>query len=125
MTLEKGAHDQSKSFFENSKPSMAYRVEITARAERDLDALYVQVHAADSERARKWYFGLRAAIYGLCEMPRRCSRTPENKNLRHLLYGRKPYVYRVIFRIRIKTGVLEILHIRHGARRKFRVSDLE
>ena len=104
---------------------MAYRVEITARAERDLDVLYGQIRAADSEQARQWYFGLSTAIYGLREMPGRCPRTPENKKLRQLLYGCKPYVYRVIFRIRIKTRFVEILHIRYGARRKFRAPDLE
>ena len=104
---------------------MAYRVEITDRADRDLEALYGQVHAADSERARNWYFGLRTAIFGLRDMPGRCSRAPENKNLRHLLYGRRPHVYRVIFRIRKKTRLVEILHIRYGARRKFKATDLE
>jgi toxin ParE1/3/4 len=104
---------------------MAYRVEITARAERDLDVLYGQMRAADSERARQWYFGLITAIYGLREMPGRCPRTAENKKLRHLLYGRKSCAYRVIFRIRVKTRFVEILHIRYGARRKFRASDLE
>src|ERR1700730_11536114 len=77
-TLEKGEAGQSKSSSRNSKPSMAYRVEITDRADRDLEALYGQVHAADSERARNWYFGLRTAILGLRDMPGRCSRAPEN-----------------------------------------------
>jgi toxin ParE1/3/4 len=61
----------------------------------------------------------------LREMPGRCAKTLENRKLRHLLYGRKPHLYRVIFRIRIKLGLVEILHIRYGARRKFRASDLE
>lgn len=104
---------------------MAYRVKIAARAQRDLNDLYDHIHAADSEQAKEWYFGLRAAILGLREMPNRCSRTPENKNLRHLLYGRKPYIYRVIFRIGIKKRSVDILHIRYGARRKFRASDLK
>jgi toxin ParE1/3/4 len=109
----------------SSKLSMAYRVEITARAERDLDALYLQMCTTGSEHARVWYFGLRTAISGLHEMPSRCPKTPEKKNLRHLLYGRKARVYRVIFRVRTKTESVEILHIRHGARRKFRAADLE
>ena len=102
---------------------MVYRVNIAARAERDLNDLYDHIHAADSERPKEWYFGLRAVILGLREMPGRCSRTRENKDLRQILYGRKPHVYRVIFRIRIKTRFVEVLHIRHGARRNFRATD--
>lgn len=103
---------------------MAYLVEITPRAERDLDSLYLDINAIDSERARQWYLGLRGAILGLGEMPNRNPATPENKRLRHLLYGTKPHVYRVIFRVRNKARRVEVLHIRHGARRRFRASDL-
>jgi plasmid stabilization system protein ParE len=104
---------------------MAYRVEITPRAERDLDALYIQMCTTGSEHARLWYLGLSAAISGLHEMPRRCPRTPEDRNLRHLLYGRKLRAYRVIFRIQTKMQAVEILHIRHDARRQFKAADLE
>ena len=40
------------------------------------------------------------------------------QNLRHLLYGRKPHVYRVIYRIVERSGEVQILHIRHGARNR-------
>jgi len=104
---------------------MAYLVSITSRAERDLAALYGQIHAADSKRARQWYFDLEEAILGLREMPNRNPVTPENKRLRHLLYGRKPHVYRVIFRVKSNGRQVEILHVRHGARQRFRASDLK
>jgi plasmid stabilization system protein ParE len=103
---------------------MAYLVEITPRAERDLTSLYVDINATDSERARQWYLGFTEAILGLAEMPNRNPITPENKRLRHLLYGRKPHVYRAIFRLRNKARRVEILHIRHGGRRRFKASDL-
>jgi plasmid stabilization system protein ParE len=104
---------------------MAYLVKITSRAERDLDALYDAIHGSDSERAQHWYFGLRAAILNLSVMPNRNPITAENKRLRHLLYGHKPYVYRVIFRVSKKTGCVTVLHVRHGARQKFKKSDLK
>ena len=104
---------------------MAYLVSITSRAERDLASLYESIHAADSERARQWYFGLKEAILGLREMPNRNPVTRENKRLRQLLYGRKPNVYRVIFRVKSKGRQVEIIHIRHGARQRFRASDLK
>jgi toxin ParE1/3/4 len=103
---------------------MAYLVSLMPRAERDLDLLYLRIHAADSEQARNWYLGLRAAILSLRELPNRNSTTPENKRLRHLLYGHKPHVYRVIFRVRSKPRIVEVLHIRHGARRGFRGADV-
>jgi len=39
--------------------------------------------------------------------------------LRHLLYGHKPHVYRLIYRIVEKPKRVEVLHIRHGAMNKF------
>jgi toxin ParE1/3/4 len=103
---------------------MAYLVEITPRAERDLTSLYLEINAADSERARQWYLGFTAAILGLAEMPNRNPITPENTRLRHLLYGSKPHVYRAILRVRKRERRVEILHIRHGARKRFRRSDI-
>ena len=98
---------------------MAYAVEISLRAERDL--LYAAIDAADSRAARKWYLGLRDAILSLNENPNRCPRTPENPRLRHLLYGHKPYVYRVIYRVEEKHARVTVLHVRHGARESLKV----
>jgi plasmid stabilization system protein ParE len=102
---------------------MAYLVRIAARAESDLVSLYEEIDAPDSA-ARQWYRGLKQAILSLAEKPNRCPVTPENKRLRHLLYGAKPHVYRVIYRVDSRRRRVDLLHIRHGARRKFRVSDL-
>ena len=103
---------------------MAYLVRIASRAERDLVSLYEEINAPDSAPARRWYQGLKEAILGLAERPNRCPVTPENKRFRHLLYGSKPHLYRVIYRVDQRPRQVDVLHIRHGARRKFRVSDL-
>ncbi|MGB8259199.1 MAG: type II toxin-antitoxin system RelE/ParE family toxin [Terracidiphilus sp.] len=103
---------------------MAYRVSISARAERDLAGLFEQIGAEHSQAALEWYLGLREALRGLKEMPNRCPATPENPRLRHLLYGHKPHVYRVIYRVKEKQGLVEVLHIRHGARRGFKRAEL-
>ena len=103
---------------------MAYLVNFTARAERDLAHLYGQINAEDSDAALKWYRGLRQAILGLEEQPNRCPVTPENDMLRHLLYGNKPHIYRAIYRVLEKQKQVEVLHIRHGARRRFKRSDV-
>jgi toxin ParE1/3/4 len=50
--------------------------------------------------------------------------TPENAQLRHLLYGNKPHVYRVIFRVIEKQKRVDVLHIRHGARDKLKAGRL-
>jgi plasmid stabilization system protein ParE len=102
---------------------MAYVVRITARAERDLVSIYEEINAPNSAAAQLWYRGLKEAILSLAEKPNRSAVTPENKQLRHLLYGAKPHVYRVIYRVSTRRQV-DVLHIRHSARQKFRAADL-
>jgi toxin ParE1/3/4 len=104
---------------------MAYQVRISSRAERDLAQLFDNINAADSEAAQRWYSGLSHSILSLEEFPNRCAATPENHQLRHLLYGNRPHVYRVIYRIMEKQKRVEILHIRHGARQRFKRSEFE
>jgi toxin ParE1/3/4 len=103
---------------------MAYLVKITSRAERDLAHMYEKINAERSDAALKWYWGLKGAILTLEEQPNRCPLTQKKDGLRHLLYGHKPNIYRVIFRVVERQKSVEVLHIRHGARRKFKASEL-
>jgi toxin ParE1/3/4 len=103
---------------------MAYVVNITARAERDLAGLYEEIKAEYSDAALNWYRGLKQAILSLEEQPKRCRITRKRDKLRHLLYGHKPHIYRVIFRVQERLRQVDVLHIRHGARRKLKASDL-
>ena len=103
---------------------MAYRVNLTSRAQRDLILLVDDIHADTSDAAARWYAGLKVAILSLERNPNRCSITPENKAARHLLYGHKPHIYRVIYRVREKAKQVDVLHIRHGARRSFKSRDV-
>jgi plasmid stabilization system protein ParE len=79
---------------------MAYHIEFADRAARDLEALYVEKNAAEPQAASRWYNELEEAVYALATYPHRCPVAPEarklRRDLRHLLYGKKPYVYRVI-----------------------------
>jgi toxin ParE1/3/4 len=104
---------------------MAYLVRIASRAERDLASLYDEINAPQATTAREWYRGLKHAILSLAEKPNRCPVTPESKRLRHLLYGGKPGVYRVIYQVDSRRRHVDVLHIRHGARKRFRTSDLK
>jgi toxin ParE1/3/4 len=103
---------------------MAYVVKITPHAEHDLAQLYLQINAEYSDAALDWYWGIKEAILSLEQQPNRCPVTPETGKLRHLLYGDKPHVYRVIYRVLEKQKQVEVLHIRHGAREKLKSSDL-
>ena len=66
----------------------------------------------------RWFQGLRDAITSLSQSPLRCAFAPENEALpfdvRQLLYGNKPHLYRILFTIEDKT--VTVLHIRHGRR---------
>ena len=95
---------------------MAYRVELAARAVRDLSRLWQTIDALDSTQARAWLDGLERLILSLDEHPAKGAVIPEDKHLRHLLYGRRRNIYRVIYAIDSRRRVVTVLHIRHGAR---------
>ena len=46
--------------------------------------------------------------------------SPENTKLRHLLYGRQPNICPLIYRVAESSKEVDILHIRHAARRPFK-----
>jgi toxin ParE1/3/4 len=107
---------------------MAYRVEFAARAARDLEILYVEKNAAESQAAARWYNGLEEAVYTLEAHPRRCPIAPEARRMkrkpRHLLYGKEPHLYRILYEIDERRQTVWVLTIRHGARKRIRGSDL-
>jgi toxin ParE1/3/4 len=107
---------------------MAYRVELAARAVRDLEILYLETNVAGSDAAGRWYNGLEEAISKPADHPQGCSRVLEMKkikrNLRHLLYGSSPHIYRIIFEIDAQNKVVWVLHIRHAARKAVKPSSL-
>lgn len=96
---------------------MAFEVRLSKRAIRDLRHIYGSINAETSEAAARWFRGLEADIFSLEIFPERCATTPERPNLRHLLYGNKPHVYRVLFTIDEDAQVVSVAQIRHGARR--------
>ena len=89
---------------------MAYLVSITSRAERDLAHLYVEINAEHSDAALKWCRALKEAILSLEEQPNRCPLIRKRKKLRHLLYGHKPHIYRVIYRVLENRKEVEVIH---------------
>jgi plasmid stabilization system protein ParE len=95
-----------------------YKVIIESSAQTDLAATTLWLTQESEDAARNWYTRVREAIGSLSTMPLRCPHAPEDavfdEEIRHLLHGRKPHVYRIIFTVR-GTSV-HVLHIRHGAR---------
>ena len=104
---------------------MDYRVRLTRRAERDLGEIFEHIYAGNSPAAGAWYAGLRKAILSLERDPKRGATTPENTKMRHLLYGHRRHVYRMIYRVMERKKEVEILHIRHGAMKRVTPGDLE
>ena len=61
---------------------MTYRVELTGRAIRDLEILYLEKNAAESQAASRWFNGLENAVYGLERHPSRSTAAPESRTPR-------------------------------------------
>jgi toxin ParE1/3/4 len=83
---------------------MAYLVRTLPRAERDMEAIFEYIRGLTSPPAAKWFIGLVDAIEGLAQHPHRHPVTPEDPSLRHLLYGTKPHIYRIIYSIDINAA---------------------
>jgi toxin ParE1/3/4 len=101
---------------------MAFRVEISEQAERDAGAILewlLSQHAG--ETGIRWFLALDDAVASLASFPGRCPLAPENVcfpfEVRQLLHGSKPHVYRILFAIDGDT--VNVLHIRHGRRKPF------
>jgi plasmid stabilization system protein ParE len=93
---------------------------LTDRALRDVQAIYDRIRAEPSAQAHSWFNHLVHAIYSLERYPDRGTTTPESKTLRQLHHGAKPDTYRIIYKVNKRARVVDILHIRHGARAPFR-----
>ena len=104
---------------------MAYLVELTSRARIDLVDIYERISADDSVVAARWFNGLEAAIETLELFPHRCPVASEgeraNRRLRHLLYGSKRDVYRVLYDIDEPLKLVRVRAVRHSAMDEFEI----
>jgi plasmid stabilization system protein ParE len=105
---------------------MAFRVEVSAQAERDADSILEWLLAEGIGQAGiDWFLRLDDAFASLAQFPERCPVAPESVRfpfeVRQFLYGKKPNVYRILFTI--KGNTVYILHIRHGRRKLVRLPD--
>jgi len=89
------------------------------RALRDLGYIYREIEAENRATAHRWFNGLADAIQGLENQPLRGHVTSESEQHRQLLYGRGRNAYRIIYQTVVRHRVVNVVHIRHGARKKF------
>ena len=99
---------------------MPYLVRTLPRAEADLEAIFLFIRASSAPLAERWFLGLLDAIESLNHLPHRNPAIHEDNRLRHLLYGKKPHMYRVIYLIDEERHRVEVLHVRHHGRAAFR-----
>jgi toxin ParE1/3/4 len=102
---------------------MAYRVELTDQAQRDLTNLHKRISADDSNAAASWLDELEEAMFSLELFPLRCPLAPERRlarrGIRRLLFGAKRDVYRILYDIDEKRRVVRVRTVRHGSRDEF------
>jgi len=98
---------------------MAFLIEISEEFEREAESiLQWLISEGAGDTGRRWFIALRKAVEGLATLPTRCPHAPESASfpfeVRQLLYGRKPHVYRILFTIEGESVL--VLHLRHGRR---------
>lgn len=102
---------------------MAYTVEFSDRAERDIDEIVVYIQADSPVHATRWRKRLQDKLLALTTMPESGGFAPENIDarceVRQLLYGR----YRVLYTIH--DEVVYLLTIRHGARQSLTGDEID
>jgi plasmid stabilization system protein ParE len=81
-----------------------------------MEAIYEFIEADSPGSAAAWFSKLSVAVYSLEQYPNRGRVIKENKKLRHLLFGGKPNIYRIIYAVDKRNAAVNVLHIRHGAR---------
>ena len=93
---------------------MKYNVELTRRADADIEEAYLYIHDDSPSNAIKWRIGLTRVCESLAKFPMRCPVAPESayfgREVRHAFFVR----YRIIYAI--KSRRVTILHVRHSAR---------
>src|SRR6059058_1598940 len=101
--------------WKSSAATMPYLVRLADRALRDMEAIYEFIDA-EAESAFAWFNDLAREIYSLERFPERGAVIRESKRLRHLLFGKKPSTYRIIYALDKRKHLVSVLHIRHSAR---------
>jgi plasmid stabilization system protein ParE len=98
---------------------MAYRVELTERAARDLGRLFRMINAENSPQARAWVNGLEELILSLDENPTSGPVIPDTPACATCSMDVGETSTRIIYALDHRAGVVTVIHIRYGARAAF------
>jgi plasmid stabilization system protein ParE len=84
---------------------MAFRVELTPRAERDVAELFAWYQERSPDAARRWYLRVVSQLASLDHQPERCALAPESvlveRTIRQLFVGRRKVAwFRALFECR-------------------------
>ena len=106
---------------------MRYLIRTTQRADADLDSTvsWLRRHISPAT-ATRWQARVIKRIHSLVTNPERCPEADEAADLgidlRVLLSGRRPHVYRILFTIDGRT--VNVLRVLHAARDRVEPGDL-
>ncbi|MHB8865985.1 MAG: type II toxin-antitoxin system RelE/ParE family toxin [Pirellulaceae bacterium] len=106
---------------------MKYDVVLQGHARRDIWETHAWIAKRAPVAADTWLNRLQAKIKTLEERPDRCPVITERARLsfdvRELLYGRKPHIFRIIFVI--DGSRVRVLRVRRGQRRQLTSEELD
>src|SRR5882672_680858 len=101
-------------------PAVAFRVELTPRAQQDLDSICDWVLREAPIAGVPWLERFESSILTLSTFPERCPVEPKlssrRQTVRKLVFGTTRYKYRVYFAI--VGDVVSVVHIHHGSRKE-------
>ncbi|MCH8829097.1 MAG: type II toxin-antitoxin system RelE/ParE family toxin [Planctomycetes bacterium] len=102
---------------------MEYRIELSSRAERDIEESFAYIHSDAPLNAVNWRRGLEAKLGLLARMPTIFGAAPENRDssrdAKQFIYGR----YRILYTV--EADVVFVLSIRHGARQFMKPDEID
>jgi plasmid stabilization system protein ParE len=107
---------------------MTYRVELTARAEADLDRIYERLSRGSAKGAARWYESFWNAVERFKTHPLSCVLAFEHdqfrEELRHFLFGtRQGRTYRALFVVR--GDVVKTVAVRWPGERPMKPRDVD
>ncbi len=99
---------------------MAYHIELSPRAEEDVEEIVSYIRRDTLDAANRWVLRLFEKLDGMTEFPHACSLAPEDERcqigVRQAVFGS----YRILSSIREKENVIWILSVRRAARNERR-----
>jgi plasmid stabilization system protein ParE len=104
---------------------MAFKVQFTAAARRDLLETTDYLRETTPEYAPLWLKGVLTAARSLQEMPSRYALIWETDHLERPLRGLIYQSHRIVYEVNNTTQIVSIVRVYHSARAPLRIEDIE